>query len=130
VQHDDLAAKVQSSFHSLDAFAALPEMLETEELLEDPLAELRGDPRSGIHHLNSQQIGASTSRLYSHGDLDSAIAGCELQSVREQVGKDHTEPGAYPRDDRLVAPTDEVKPNPILLETGKELVDDVPGQSQ
>jgi hypothetical protein len=42
VQRDDLAAKVESDSHSLDAFAAArPELLETEELLEDPLAELR-----------------------------------------------------------------------------------------
>jgi hypothetical protein len=63
-------------------------MLETGELLEDPLAELRGNPRSGVRRSNLQQIGARTSRLCSHGDLNSAVAGRVLQSIVEQVGKE------------------------------------------
>jgi len=131
VKSDDLAAEIKADSHSLHASVAVRlEVLQTEEFLEDPLAEFWRDTGPGVRHGDLQEMGLKAGDRRGHGNLHTAAVWGVLERVGEHVGKNDAEPRGVSLDDCLVASSNKIKANILLREPRQKLAGEVPRQAQ
>ncbi len=131
MKSDDLAAEIKADAHSLHASVALRlKVLQTEEFLEDPFAQLGRDTGPGVRHGDLQEMGLKSADRRGHGNLHTAAVWGVLERVSEHVGKHDAEPRGVSLDDCLVASSNKIKADIMLREPRQKLVGEVPRQVQ